>query len=172
MINPRLGLSMAIAALMAAAGGGPDGRTRSPTPRRPVANLDPARATRYRGPIAIHAARTVDTAGAPDLLCQHVLGQYWPKTVPVGVVVAIGNLTACDPSEQVADHLTPTDRASGNFTRGRFAWRIDNVRRLTTPIPLIGRQGLFNWTPDETVDHLLGPPLDHGAACRRHGWAA
>ncbi len=42
MIKPRLGLSMAIAALMAAAGGRPD--TARPSGPRPVANLDPARA--------------------------------------------------------------------------------------------------------------------------------
>lgn len=44
MINPRIGLSMVIAALMAAGGGRHDGRTRTPTAPRPVANLDPARA--------------------------------------------------------------------------------------------------------------------------------
>lgn len=128
--------------------------------------------TDYRGIIAIHAAKTVDTAGAPDLLCQHVLGEFWPKTVPTGAGVAIGELTACEPSERVADHLTPADRAAGNFTRGRFAWRIDRIRRLKTPIPLLGRQGLFHWTPDDDVEGLLGPALDHGAACRHYGWAA
>lgn len=128
--------------------------------------------TSYRGPVAIHAAKTIDTAGAPDLLCQHVFGEFWPKTIPTGVIVAIADLTDCEPSERVADHLTPADRAAGNFTRGRFAWRFDNVRQLTTPIPLLGRQGLFNWTQDEAVDHLLGPRLDHGAACRHYGWAA
>ena len=46
MINPRLGLSMAIAALMAAGSGLHDGRTRTPTAPRPAALLDPAFAGR------------------------------------------------------------------------------------------------------------------------------
>jgi activating signal cointegrator 1 len=128
--------------------------------------------TAYRGPIAIHAAKTLDVAGSPDLLCQHVFGPFWTKTLPAGVVVAIGDLTACEPTERVADHITPADRAAGNFTRGRFAWRIENVRRLADPIPLIGRQGLFNWTPGPELQAQLGPTLDHAAACRHFGWAA
>lgn len=129
-------------------------------------------ATKHRGPIAIHAAKTLDVAGAPELLCQTVLGQHWSRIVPVGMVVAVANLTTCDPAERVADHLTPADLASGNFTRGRFAWRLDRARRLLRPIPAVGRQGLFNWLPDEPLEALLGPPLDHGAACRLHGWGA
>jgi len=39
------------------------------------------------------------------------------------------------------------------------------------PIPLIGRQGLFNWTPQTDLAPVLGPILDHGVQCRRFGWA-
>lgn len=128
--------------------------------------------TAYRGPIAIHAAKTMDLAGAPDLLCQHVFGQFWPKELPTGVVVAIGELTDVLQTERVADHITPADRAAGNFTRGRFAWRIERVRRLANPIPLVGRQGLFNWTPEGLEAAGPGGILDHAAACRHFGWAA
>jgi hypothetical protein len=48
---------------------------------------------------------------------------------------------------------------------------IDNVQRLSRPIPLVGRQGLFNWTPPADLTAQLGPVLDHGAACRLIGWA-
>ncbi|MCG2665000.1 ASCH domain-containing protein [Brevundimonas sp.] len=128
-------------------------------------------ATAYRGPIAIHAAKTLDLAGAPDQLCEAVNGPFWPKQLPRGVVVAVGTLVACDPAEKVADHLTQADRMAGNFTRGRFAWRIENIRRVLDPIPLIGRQGLFNWTPQTDLAPGLGPILDHGVQCRRFGWA-
>nr|WP_255376572.1 ASCH domain-containing protein [Brevundimonas sp. SH203] len=128
-------------------------------------------ATSYRGPIAIHAARTLDLAGAPDLLCEAVSGRFWPKEMPRGVVVAVGYLAACDPAEKVADHLTPADRAAGNFDRGRFAWRIEDIRRVLDPIPLVGRQRLFNWSAGGALDGNLGPMLDHGVQCRRFGWA-
>lgn len=127
-------------------------------------------ATNYRGPIAIHAAKTRDVAGAPDELCASVLGKYWTHELPRGVVVAVGRLTHCRPAETVADHLTRADRAAGNFAHGRFAWRVEDLRALAEPIPLVGRQGLFNWTPPADLESRLGPVLDHGAACRLHGW--
>jgi hypothetical protein len=128
--------------------------------------------TAYRGPIAIHASKTVDIAGAPDKLCLDALGPYWSKTVPQGAVVAIGTLAAVTAAERAADHLTAADLAAGNFTPGRFAWRVEMVRRLQAPIPTIGRQGLFNWTPPDDLEKRLGPPIDHGAAVRIIGWAA
>lgn len=33
----------------------------------------------------------------------------------------------------------------GDFTPGRFAWLLDNVRMLDEPIPAKGRQGLWEW---------------------------
>lgn len=127
--------------------------------------------TAYRGPIAIQAARTLDLAGAPDLLCEAVFGPHWMHDLPRGCVVAVGHLSDCIPAERAADHLTRADLAAGNFSRGRFAWRIDQVRRVNDPIPITGRQSLFNWTPPADLADRLGPPLDHGAACRRIGWA-
>lgn len=128
--------------------------------------------TAYRGPIAIHAAKTVDTAGAPDSLCNAIFGQGWMDSLPRGAVLAIGDLTQCRKAETVADRLTQADLASGNFAHGRFAWRIADVRRLQDPIPMLGRQGLFSWTPPADLEFRLGPPIDHGAACRRIGWAS
>lgn len=127
--------------------------------------------TAYRGPIAIQAAKTLDLAGAPDQLCEAVSGRFWAKDLPRGVVVAIAELTACEPAERVADHITPADAIAGNFARGRFAWRLEHIRRVLQPIPIVGRQGLFNWTPDEDLAALCGPVLDHGVQCRHFGWA-
>ena len=128
--------------------------------------------TEYRGPLAIHAAKTLDLAAAPDELCDAVLGPGWRRDLPLGKVLGVGVLARVSKAEQVADHLTAADAASGNFARGRFAWRVEDIRRLREPIPLTGRQGLFNWTPPADLNELLGPPLDHGAACRLFGWAA
>lgn len=127
--------------------------------------------TSYRGPIAIHAAKTLDLAGAPEDLCQSALGQFWQRDRPAGAVVAIGELVAVWPATKVSDQLTRADLAAGNFTPGRFAWEIANVRALRTPIPLTGRQGLFNWTPPEDLGARVGPVVDHAAACRAIGWS-
>lgn len=128
--------------------------------------------TAYRGPLAIHAAKTVDVAGAPEQLCLDVLGRWWAKEVPTGAVLAIGELTRCSEAHTVADHLLVADLESGNFARGRFAWRIEKMRRLAQPRPLVGRQGLFNWDLPEDIEPLLGPPINHAAACAAIGWGA
>lgn len=127
--------------------------------------------TDYRGPLAIHAAKTTDLAGAPDALCQAAFGPFWSQELPRGAVVAIGELASCRRAETVAGQLTRANLAAGNFTYGRFAWRVERIRALRRPIPLVGRQGLFNWIAPDDIEGDLGPVLDHGAACRRIGWA-
>src|SRR5690606_37683457 len=66
--------------------------------------------TTYRGPIAIQAAKTLDLAGAPDQLCQDVLGPLWPKGRPHGCVVAVAYLSDCIPTDRVLQELTAADR--------------------------------------------------------------
>lgn len=138
------------------------------------AKIDETRhwSTPYRGPIAIHAAKTLDLAGAPDLLCEAALGPYWQKDLPRGCVVAVARLADCAPAERVASYLTPANLAAGNFSRGRFAWRLTDIRPLIQTIPVVGRQGLFNWTPPGDLAANLGYPRDHGFVCRDIGWAA
>jgi hypothetical protein len=128
--------------------------------------------TAYRGPIAIHAAKTIDVVGAPHDLCIAVLGRNWERTVPIGMVVAVGQVTAClEARRAVAKGLTAADLAAGNFAPGRFAWAIDDVRSLRQPIPLVGRQGLFNWIPPADLADQLGDGGDHAAHSRLAGFA-
>jgi hypothetical protein len=127
-------------------------------------------ATDHRGRIAIHAAKTLDLAGAPDLLCLSLLGRDWSAACARGAVVAIGDLVACRPATDVGVELTRADQAAGNYAPGRYAWRIDRIRRLAEPIPTLGRQGLFNWSPPGDLADRLLPVEDHAALCRRIGW--
>ena len=39
--------------------------------------------------------------------------------------------------------------ALGDYTPGRYAWKLANVKKLPEPIPAKGRQGLWNWEPPE-----------------------
>ena len=128
-------------------------------------------ATPHRGPIAIHAGLTLDGVGAPEALCRAALGKHWRGVLPVGMVLAIGDLTACVDARRLAPSLTKADLAAGNFAEGRYAWRVDNIRPLTRPIPATGRQGIWNWEPPANLGALLCPVIDHQAACRYIGWA-
>ncbi len=126
--------------------------------------------TDYRGPIAIHAAKRLDMAGAPEHLCIAAGGRQWRDRLSLGAVVAVATLTEVCPAPWAAERATRANLAAGNFTVGRFAWRLSDIRPLKAPVPLTGRQGLFNWTPAAPLETLMADPVDHYAACRRIGW--
>lgn len=35
----------------------------------------------------------------------------------------------------------------GDYTPGRFAWLLDDITPLDDPVPAVGHQGLWEWTP-------------------------
>ena len=45
------------------------------------------------------------------------------------------------------DYFVPTEKelALGDWTPGRYAWELANVKILPEPIPAKGKQGLWNW---------------------------
>jgi hypothetical protein len=43
--------------------------------------------------------------------------------------------------------VIPDEFAYGDFTAGRFAWLLDDIKPLAEPVPAKGRQGLWEWTP-------------------------
>jgi len=60
-----------------------------------------------------------------------------------------------------------SDRSLGDFTPGRFAWKLANIRRLDPGFGAKGKQGLWDWTPP--LLEIVGPdgsvryrrPFDH-----------
>lgn len=131
--------------------------------------------TTYRGPLAIHAAKTIDRVGAPAHLCASTLGMRWWCECPAGAIVAIGMLTDCRPSAVARRTTTAINLACGDFTTGRHALRVERIRPLIEPIPVTGRRLLFNWVPPTDIEDNLGPVIEHMTALRHHGllrWAA
>ncbi len=110
-------------------------------------------ATRYRGPIAIHAARHWDAECSMALEAHTVqasLHGYFETPIlksrlPFGVIVAVAHLVECRRTDNLTALEVGNDKHFGNFARGRFAWRLGCVERLLEPIPCTGRLGL--WTP-------------------------
>ena len=144
-------------------------------------------ATKYRGPIAIHAAQR-DPCRLP-LIDKPELERYtrqeidagrcppWPL-MPRGAIIATAELVNVwrivqHPGTDVvvakhiqigAESLTldkhapdfgaffvPTEQemAFGDWTPGRYAWELRNVKLLTHPVPVKGQQGLWNWDPEK-----------------------
>ncbi len=109
--------------------------------------------TRYRGPLAIHAAKRPMSGDEKYLLCdwmnEGLLPLSWSDfCFPFGAILAIVDLIACVRVEQV----TPSrlNEAFGNYAPGRWAWITRNLRPLARPVPWRGMQGLFE-VPDELV---------------------
>jgi hypothetical protein len=121
--------------------------------------------TPYRGDLAIHAAKSVPEEGEElmyELLdaertvdgwvyldeetarALHGLGIQRPGDFPLGAVVCLARLVNCVPTERVAHQ---PDAVFGDFSRGRWAWELADVRLVLPPQPCRGYQGLWRWDP-------------------------
>lgn len=135
-------------------------------------------ATRYRGPLAIHAAKSIpayareaaqDTDVAP-VLAEGGLADL--DALPLGAVVAVACLVDCVPTERVSAGMqhaySPTEgarpsclwipwteRVMGNYEPERFAWVLGGIRPLREPVPAKGAQGLWQWRVPPSVQELL-----------------
>ena len=93
--------------------------------------------------IAIHAAKKKPSRAfeRSDLgrLCAAEFGADWRETLPYGAIVATVTLGACYPTERGPQ--TEADYLAGDWTPGRFAWRLDDASPLGDPVPTVGRQG-------------------------------
>lgn len=83
--------------------------------------------------------------------------------MPMGAIVATCELLGCEligydwpDNQQIAytgrwgrayhgHKLTPQERAFGDYTPGRFAWLLGNIKALPEPIPCKGKLGLWNY---------------------------
>lgn len=127
-------------------------------------------ATKYRGPLAIHAAKGIKEMHYS--LCRTVpfytalsavmpvnpVSLYWYAPLTLGAIVATCNLIACGEiktdaiydmgySTQEAIWGIPqgNELAFGDYTPGRFAWFLTDVKMLPEPIPYKGARRLWEW---------------------------
>jgi len=105
--------------------------------------------TNYRGPLAIHAAVNLDR----DKLFDWMNG-VWPdwaerlmrkgfdaRSTAIGAVVGTVELVSCVPVEIIPRSA----RDWGDFSPGRWAWRLRDHHLLDEPVLARGRLGLWNW---------------------------
>lgn len=110
--------------------------------------------TSYRGPLLIHAAKTLCTeidAGLIEIL-EDEFGGHWARDLPRGAIIGYCELLDCTPTDRM--HVDAEERHQGNYERGRFAWGAQNARLFDRPYPYRGMQGLFD-VPDEIAAPLV-----------------
>lgn len=111
--------------------------------------------THYRGPLVIHAAKAkVRYSVLPTSFYLRVLRDHgWDGDYPRGSIVAVCNLTDClETGFLDMGRVSGLDQELGDFSPERFAWFLENIRRLDRPVACRGRQGL--WNPPETIKLL------------------
>ena len=130
--------------------------------------------TDYRGPLAIHASKNIPSFA--EIMCEteeHFndalkdAGIYFTGDVPLkvlipcGAVLCICNLVDClkilrqDGSEaQLEDDriIYQPEYFFGDYALGRYAWILNDVKKLEKPIPAKGQLGLWNWEPPEGME--------------------
>jgi hypothetical protein len=121
--------------------------------------------TKHRGPLAIHAGKNLAPVGGRRglrALCgrepfRSVLfgdGPYAdPDDLPRGEVLCVVDLVACLPTFALRyGYARPLGRALalgdhefdfGDYSQGRWAWGLANIRVLPEPVPARGHQGLW-----------------------------
>lgn len=119
--------------------------------------------TNYRGLIAICAAKRKPTAKdiSPELafilweVRERFLGynaniQDLVENLPLGKVVCVVEIYDCVKTDDEAPICNDMEYALGNYSPGRFAWRTKNCKALDYPVSVVGRQGFFNLTNEES----------------------
>lgn len=117
--------------------------------------------TSYRGPLAIHAAKGLGPIGGKGgLRYQFIEDPFYEvltaagydasDCLPLGAIVAVCDLAECYEIREKglwAHHTIHSlpgepERSFGDYSPGRFAWKLTQVQALTTPLPYRGAQGL------------------------------
>lgn len=118
-------------------------------------------ATKYRGPIAIHAGKSIDKEAFNEPTIYSALvkkGIKSPIDLPTGAVIATANLMEChkitsDYYSMYDEEKAGTDKGHliegdewwfGNYEEGRYAWKLSNVKAID-PVPAKGQLSLWNW---------------------------
>jgi hypothetical protein len=108
--------------------------------------------TRYRGELAIHAAKRFPPAARTVCLdtpffeaLTHDRGRTSALDLPLGAVIATAELVEIVPVGPGQLRLGEQELAFGDYREGRYAWFLANVKPLPEPIPARGALGLWEW---------------------------
>jgi hypothetical protein len=106
--------------------------------------------TKYRGPLAIHAAKR----WAPEQRDKYETKQQsfedagWNLDVPLplGSLVCICELyTIIETDDWIG---SSRERSWGDFSEGRYAWQLMGARRILQPVPILRGSQTFFTVPD------------------------
>jgi hypothetical protein len=100
--------------------------------------------TDYRGPLAIHASKTATRVDDPYYRSVLQSAGLPYDRLPLGFVLATCELVNCEKISPATIPCYP-EYAFGDFNPGWYAWKLQDIRALSEPIPARGHRGLWIW---------------------------
>lgn len=110
-------------------------------------------AASYRGPLLIHASKTVTKFSEEFAAVELGFGRGLAR-VPRGCILGVVDLESIGDTEDQDYFISALERRYGNFTYGRKGWQLKEPRAFKEPIAYSGRQGLFE-VPDSVIAKAL-----------------
>lgn len=115
-------------------------------------------ATKYRGPIAIHAAKSFP-GWCRDLCYASPFAEILsargldPDNLPLGAVLCTTEIVDCVRTESIAEAPCYYSEAEheiefGDYSASRYGFLFGAVRRLPTPVAVKGHLGLWPWNEE------------------------
>lgn len=115
--------------------------------------------TAIRGEVAIHASKTFPRDAieiARDDPFKTVLieaGIRKLADLPLGAIVAVGDLVDCVPTANLVVDLDDDEFEFGNYAAGRYGFVFRGIRMLAHPVPAKGALGF--WIVPEEIERLV-----------------
>ncbi len=101
-----------------------------------------------KGPIAIHAAKKL--VRVSDMRFERALmekGLFYDD-LPRGFMLCYFDHVECI-KITLKDVPDCPERAFGDYTPGRYMWKMEGLNVLPWPVMIQGRQGIWNWNTSE-----------------------
>jgi len=112
--------------------------------------------TKYRGPLAIHTSKKIDSNVCNNKAIQYLLSKHEVNrsNLPTGKIIGVCNLINClkvieDNQESAVLEdgriVSGNDYFLGDFRVGNYIWEVSNKEMLIDFIPAKGKLGLWEY---------------------------
>lgn len=111
----------------------------------------------YSGLLVIHAGKTLEVNTGDPRFMSHLYasGITDYRKLPLSAAVGVVWKGKCYRGRSVLPHIDEREKTFGNFDGDdRVAWELENPVAFEPPVPMRGRQGLWDWPlplPDDVL---------------------
>lgn len=113
--------------------------------------------------VAIHAGKTIDPISWVDFkvieTCKRHGIENPKKDLPRGFILCLCQFQGAFRSEYLRDKITPDEAYHGNYSNGRWGWRLKTFHVFDTPIRMQGNMGLWKWRVPREIEIPPAPEL-------------